>query len=230
MELCRQRLSPLGICSRQVEGKDTLPFADASFDLILNRHGNYDPTELCRLLRPGGFWTSCLCPFRSRHSQALSWPHKRSVYGSFAGKKTFRPIRFWDVGALVWFDRVLPREFPGFSVNTCRNQLSLAQSILEQNSVLEGTIHRYLPMTEKTAQMHTPWEFLLGKRLPRFYEKKVGPSASLAGDVQLFESFLAVYRTISHTIKRDASTKVGACGHFIGLNGPPHLCSIFRWT
>ena len=24
--------------------------------------------------------------------------------------------------------------------------------------------------------------------------------------------------------------KVGACGHFIGLNGPPHLCSIFRWT
>lgn len=22
----------------------------------------------------------------------------------------------------------------------------------------------------------------------------------------------------------------GACGHFIGLNGPPHLCSILLWT
>ena len=49
------------------------------------------------------------------------------------------------------FARVLPWEFPGFSVNACREQLYHAQTILEQNGVLEGTIHRYLLVTEKPA-------------------------------------------------------------------------------
>ena len=65
------------------------------------------------------------------------------------GEEAFRPIRFWDVGALVWFARVLPWEFPGFSVETCREQLYHAQQILEQNGVIEGTIHRYLLVAQK---------------------------------------------------------------------------------
>ena len=29
---------------------------------------------------------------------------------------------------------------------------------------------------------------------------------------------------------REERNSARVCGHFIGLNGPPHLCSIFRWT
>lgn len=53
-DLCRRRLSPLGIRFEQADGEGPLPFADGTFDLILNRHGSYDPAEISRLLRPGG--------------------------------------------------------------------------------------------------------------------------------------------------------------------------------
>ncbi|UJH69597.1 class I SAM-dependent methyltransferase [Ornithinimicrobium sp. INDO-MA30-4] len=33
-----------------------LPFADDTFDLIMNRHEAYDPAEVCRVLSPGGLF------------------------------------------------------------------------------------------------------------------------------------------------------------------------------
>ena len=53
------------------------------------------------------------------------------------------------MGALVWFARVLPWEFPGFSVDACRERLCRAQEILDRNGVIEGTIHRYLLVAQK---------------------------------------------------------------------------------
>lgn len=168
-ELCRQRLSPLGIRFRQAKGEEPLPFADASFDLILNRHGNYAPAEIFRLLRPGGvFLTEQVgaqndrelvqlllgelpLPFPQQTLACAAQAAQKAGLRLLRGEEAFRPIRFWDVGALVWFARVLPWEFPNFSVNACRKQLERAQSILEQNGVLEGTIHRYLLVAEKPA-------------------------------------------------------------------------------
>ena len=51
--VARARLAPLGIGvirSRSVQ----LPFSDATFDLVLNRHEELDPGEIDRVLRPGG--------------------------------------------------------------------------------------------------------------------------------------------------------------------------------
>lgn len=52
--LCRETLSPLGIDFREADGGGVLPFPDGSFDLILNRHGDYREEEIFRLLKPGG--------------------------------------------------------------------------------------------------------------------------------------------------------------------------------
>ena len=41
-ELCRRLLAPLGIDFREAPGNQTLPFADSCFDMVINRHGNYD--------------------------------------------------------------------------------------------------------------------------------------------------------------------------------------------
>ena len=54
-----------------------------------------------------------------------------------------QPIRFFDVGALVWFARIIEWEFPGFSVERCLEQLYTAQEILDKNGVIEGSIHRF---------------------------------------------------------------------------------------
>ena len=55
-ELCRRLLAPLGIDFQGGAGNQTLPFADSCFDMVINRHGNYDAGEVNRILKPGGIF------------------------------------------------------------------------------------------------------------------------------------------------------------------------------
>ena len=48
--LCRERLLPLGIDFRE-GGADNLPFEDASLDMIINRHGDWNTAEIHRTLK-----------------------------------------------------------------------------------------------------------------------------------------------------------------------------------
>lgn len=52
--LCKQRLTPLGIDFRAADGADTLLFDSETFDIVLNRHGDYLPSEVFRVLKPRG--------------------------------------------------------------------------------------------------------------------------------------------------------------------------------
>ena len=59
VEVARTRLRPLGVRVVAVADSPTLPFADASFDLVVSRH----PVvvlwgEIARVLRPGGTYLS----------------------------------------------------------------------------------------------------------------------------------------------------------------------------
>lgn len=56
VRLCRETLLPLGVDFRECADPSRIPFPGGSFDLILNRHGAFDPAELFRLLRPGGLF------------------------------------------------------------------------------------------------------------------------------------------------------------------------------
>ena len=58
----------------------------------------------------------------------------------FPGQYLRIAIKFWDVGALVWFARIIEWEFPDFSVESCLGNLYRAQEILEREGVIEGSI------------------------------------------------------------------------------------------
>ncbi|WP_222122577.1 class I SAM-dependent methyltransferase [Bacillus sp. FJAT-22090] len=38
VELCKEKLEPLGICVKQVVDDDIIPFPDNTFDMIINCH------------------------------------------------------------------------------------------------------------------------------------------------------------------------------------------------
>ena len=162
MRLCREVLTPLGVDFRECSDPSAIPFPDASFDIILNRHGAFDPAELFRLLRPGGvFLTEQVGEDNDRDlvervlpGTPKPFPHKnlREQRAAFQaagfrilrGEEAFRPILFYDVGAFVWFARVVRWEFPGFSVERCFDRLLALQRELEAAGEIRGTIHRYL--------------------------------------------------------------------------------------
>lgn len=64
-------------------------------------------------------------------------------------EEAFRPIRFYDVGAFVWFAHIIEWEFPGFSVERCFDSLLKIQKSIEDTGYIEGTIHRYLIVAKK---------------------------------------------------------------------------------
>ena len=152
--LCRETLLPLGIDFREADGGGPLPFPDGSFDLVLNRHGDYLPAEVFRVLKPEGIFLTQQVgaendrelvellldpvpplPFPRQYLSIAREDLEAAGFSILDSQEAFRPIRFWDVGALVWFARIIPWEFPGFSVEKCREGLFKAQDILERNHI-----------------------------------------------------------------------------------------------
>jgi len=166
--LCRQTLLPLGIDFRTADGKGILPFDDETFDMVINRHGDFNPREIYRVLKPGGlFITQQVGAENDRELVALLLPEVKKLpfpeqYLGITSEKfkaegfrileeaeCFRPIRFFDVGALVWFARIIEWEFPGFSVERCAERLLEAQKLLELLGCIEGQIHRFFLIARK---------------------------------------------------------------------------------
>lgn len=160
--LCRSRLAPLGVTVRQVTDDSALPFEDKQFDIVINRHESFDAGEVYRILRPGGrFITQQV---GGCNDLSLS---KRLIKGfvpQFVGHtlennikalgqcgftvlqsaQYVSPLRFFDVGAVVYFARIVEWEFPGFSVDACFEALCVLQAELAEQGFIETQEERFL--------------------------------------------------------------------------------------
>ena len=88
-------------------------------------------------------------PFPDQYLKITKDRFSQTGFEILEGQECFRPIRFYDVGALVWFARIIQWEFPDFSVDLCLDRLMHAQSLLNQSGVIEGSIHRFLLVARK---------------------------------------------------------------------------------
>lgn len=167
VQLCKEALEPLGIRFKECRDPSNIPFEDESFDLIINRHGAFHAGEIHRLLRSDGlFITEQVGEDNDRDlvetvlpGTAKPFPHmnlsEQCKHFEAAGfqiinaEEAYRPIEFYDIGAFVWFARVIAWEFPDFSVERCFAQLLELQKAVEKNGKIEGTIHRYLIAAKK---------------------------------------------------------------------------------
>ncbi len=167
IKYCEEKLLPLGIDFRAADGAGSLPFADSTFDIITNRHGDYNISELKRVLKDGGLFITqqvgaendralvelllgdIAQPYPELYLDKMSNQFKAAGFEILRSEEVFRPIQFYDVGALVWFARIIEWEFPGFSVEKYLDNLYKAQAILEDKGSVEGSIHRILLVCRK---------------------------------------------------------------------------------
>ena len=166
-DLCRQTLTPLGIDFRPGSVLEGLPFEDASFDMIINRHGDMNAAEFWRLLKPGGLFITqhvgaendrelvkLLCgniplPFPEQYLHIAEEKLRQAGFQILEGQECHRPYDFFDVGALVWFARIIQWEFPDFSVDTHLDRLFDAQKIIDTQGLIHATTHRYFVIAQK---------------------------------------------------------------------------------
>ena len=167
-ELCLNELAPLGIRVERVDaGEEPLPFKRASFDMILNRHGAYDAGEVFRCLAPGGVFITeqvgsrnnmqlsrrllpDYSPANPKHDLAHAEAEFRAAgFELLAGREAFPKLRFFDIGALVYYAGIIEWEFPGFSVERCSRELLTLQRELEETGRVDGLEHRFLIIAKK---------------------------------------------------------------------------------
>ncbi len=165
--LCREKLGSLGIDFREMADCSRMPFEDGMFDVVINRHGSYDPKEVYRVLKPGGvFITQQVGEDNERELVEMLLPgldksfpgHHLAKQAELFGKagfialeqgEVFRPIRFYDTGALVWFARIIQWEFVGFSVESCMDRLLEVEQKIRKTGFVEGQVHRFYMVMKK---------------------------------------------------------------------------------
>ena len=123
--------------------------------------------ELYRLLKKGGIFITeqvgsdndrdlveMVLPGTEKPFPHLNLKEQKKVFEDagfhlIRAEEAYRPIKFYDMGAFVWFAHIIAWEFPGFSVDRCFEGLLNMQKIIEAEGCVEGTIHRYLLVAQK---------------------------------------------------------------------------------
>ncbi|MCQ2548299.1 MAG: class I SAM-dependent methyltransferase [Clostridia bacterium] len=167
VELCKEKLIPLGIDFKACDNPAKIPYEDEKFDLILNRHGSYDPAELYRLLKKGGVFITeqvgskndedlvervlpgTPSPFPDLYMEKQKEEFAKVGFEILEAQEVFSPIVFYDMGAFVWFARIIEWEFPQFSVDQCFDRLLTMEEEMKQEGKIQGTTHRFLLVLRK---------------------------------------------------------------------------------
>jgi SAM-dependent methyltransferase len=164
---CKQSLEPLGITVKPVDESNHLDFPDQTFDIVIDRHESYDLIEVLRVLKPGGIFITQQCgglnnielsrrfipDFISEFAQ-FSYTSEINAVKS-AGfqilhhEEASPKLKFLDVGAIVFYAKNIPWEFPGFSVKKFLPQLDEFQRDINENGYFESTESRFMFVAQK---------------------------------------------------------------------------------
>lgn len=160
LPLARERLLPYGIEVR-ARSDHRLPYEDNAFDLVLNRHGDLEPSEIARVLRPDGRLLSQQVAAGNdpEFNNALGAPlpvgglrgtAEAAALLQSAGlevvhvREAWPTTRYLDVGAVVLHLRTVTWQVPGFDPDRHRPQLHAIDRIIRTRGAFVVTSHRVL--------------------------------------------------------------------------------------
>ncbi|MFE8701375.1 class I SAM-dependent methyltransferase [Cytobacillus sp. FJAT-54145] len=160
--IARKRLEPLGVKVIEIEEDNKLPFDTGQFDLIINRHEAYSPSEVRRLLtREGIFITQqvggldCVeineqlgAPSNQEFAHwKLDWAVnelKQHDFNITLEKEEFPVQRFYDIGALVYYLNAIPWQVPDFDVDRYLGKLYKIHQMIQTKGYFDVKQHRFM--------------------------------------------------------------------------------------
>lgn len=166
VQIAREALEPLGIVVIEIEDDENLPFDDETFDLIINRHESFSSKELNRILKSGGVFITQQVGdldnielnyfFDDSSRDKNSWCLARGVeeleeYGIKINykKEEFVESRFLDIGAIIYYLKVITWQIPGFKIEDNSGKLKLLHEKIKSENGLAATQHRFVIIGEK---------------------------------------------------------------------------------
>jgi SAM-dependent methyltransferase len=165
--IAQARLAPLGVKVFPFSDDRELPFADQSFDLIINRHESYDVSEVFRILKPGGIFLTQQVGARGCmqlneflgapvEEDAVNWRIAQELEPLVAAgfrilnwdEQSLESI-FYDIGAVVYYLKVIAWQIEDFSVEAYKPALLRLHDYILQNGWFKARAHRFLIEAKK---------------------------------------------------------------------------------
>ncbi len=167
-ELCINTLGTKGIRVEKVEEDDQLPFfKENAFDVVINRHESFDPKEVFRVLKKGGKFITQQVGGDNNHSLAEKilgkhespFPHihlkqqkeglEKAGFQIVKGEEAFPLTYFYTMEALIYYMKIIPWEFPDFSVESHFKELLVLQKEWEKQGEITTREERFILIGEK---------------------------------------------------------------------------------
>ncbi|MFX0015397.1 MAG: class I SAM-dependent methyltransferase [Promethearchaeota archaeon] len=149
-----------------VTNHEELPLENDFFDLIINRHEDYRPKEVYRILESNGifitqqvghFNTIQLNQFFGDESYKdwewdLEYASQQLQDNGFKilnGKEALMNEHFQDIGAVVFYLRIISWQIPGFNFNKNINKFKELHKIIQKEGKFTTHGHRFLIIAKK---------------------------------------------------------------------------------
>ena len=158
----------------QISDEEKLPYEDGFFDLIINRHESYSVSEVYRILKTGALFVTQQvggrndiglnkllgAPVGASHEWGdwdIDWglgtQSKELEEGGFKvleGNECFPVSRFFDIGAVVYYLKVIPWQIPDFTVDKYRDALRRLHGTILKEGYVDVASHRFIIVSKKT--------------------------------------------------------------------------------
>lgn len=167
VSVAKERLEPLGVEVFQIGEDDLLPFDDHQFDLIINKHASYSPSEVRRVLTDDGVFVTqqvggadyvdinyaLRAPVNDEFSHwELAYAEKELQENGFVvldAKEEFPVQRFYDIGALLYYLKAIPWQVPDFKSKNYISQLHEIHEMIQLKGYIDVKQHRFLLKAKK---------------------------------------------------------------------------------
>ena len=165
--LAKKRLELLGVQLISDYTDNAIPLPASSLDLVLDRHGSYSEREILRLLRPGGIFLTeqvggqnCIrlnellqdkVEFEYSYwtVELITRQLKGTGFELLNVQEEFPLSLFTDIGAVVFYLRIIPWQVAGFTVDKYRSKLYAVHQDILAHGPLQVHDHRILVEARK---------------------------------------------------------------------------------
>jgi SAM-dependent methyltransferase len=165
--VAKLRLEPLGVKVLDTHAMTQLPFADNSFDLVINRHGSFLAPELGRILKSGGRFITqqvggrnCQKLNEALHAQpdffSSIWTLDTAVRQLEGGglrvverKEEFPAADFKDIGAVVYYLKAISWQISDFTIEKYYDQLLEIHNKIRESGKFSVEQHRFFIEMQK---------------------------------------------------------------------------------
>ena len=166
----KKQLEPLGVKVYQYKNDDHIPFKNAEFELVINRHESYSPKEVYRILKPGGLFITqqvgdkndsklrFILTGSEKLEDDIEWNLDYAIqklesldFKIIESHENITLTRIYDVGAIVFYLKAIPWELPNFTVEKYYNKLLEIHNEITNRGYLdlERNNHRFFIKAKK---------------------------------------------------------------------------------